>query len=348
MGIALSIVAIAGVVVSAYADLGLAERFVHDPESGELRRGREPAALSPAARRSLLWWIASVQAIALLPVIVAVSLLVEAVVRATSDELITPSTTELPLVARVVPALGPQLVIAVVVLVVVEALSSLATRRLMAHAWAAAARRPVARHPHGRRGSPCAAPDAWSGSPGRVLATALAGWAAIGLVVGFVTIVSLLAWGTAREVLIAGTVSSRPGRRFLVGAVLVSLFVARLAGWPGAHRVRLRPPFRPLDGGRATLTQPAGDGGPNGPEVLGPARTTPILDGRPGARRCYAAPSRAGGDRVSQEERVPDAPSLAGRLHRRRRAAAVARARAGREHPRPARRYRGAGRGSDR
>ena len=240
VGIVLSIVAIVGVVISAYADLGLAERFVHDPETAELRGGREPAGLSPAHRRSLLWWVASVQAIALLPVIGVVSMLVESIVRATSDELITPSTTQLPLVARVVPAIGPQLLIAAVVLVLVESLSSLATRRLMLRAWSLP---PEAADLAGTAGTAAQAPPSEARvalrgagrllrSPGRVVATALTGWVAIALVVGFVIVVSLLAWGTARDVLIEGTVSSDPVT-FLVGSLLVALFVAVWLGGLG-------------------------------------------------------------------------------------------------------------------
>lgn len=228
-GIVLSIVAIAAVIVSAYADLALAERFVRDPESEALRRGEPPASLSPTARRSLLWWIASVQAVALLPIIGAVSLLVEASVRATSDELLSPSTTELPLIGRVLPALGPQLLVGLAVLVLTEILSSLATRRLMANAWGLL--------PNGA--------DAGSETrvalrgaarllrrPARVVATALTGWLVILLVAGFVLAVTLLAWGTAREVLVAGTVSGDPVA-WLVGAVLVALFVGVWIGGLG-------------------------------------------------------------------------------------------------------------------
>lgn len=228
-GIVLSIVAIAAVIVSAYADLALAERFVRDPESEGLRRGAPPAPLSRAAHRSLLWWIASVQAVALLPIIGAVSLLVEASVRATSDELLSPSTTELPLLGRVLPALGPQLLVGLAVLVLTEILSSLATRRLMANAWGLL--------PNG--------PDAASETrialrgaarllrrPARVMATALTGWLVILLVAGFVLAVTLLAWGTARDVLVAGTVSG-DAVAWLAGAVLVALFAGVWIGGLG-------------------------------------------------------------------------------------------------------------------
>lgn len=229
VGIALSLVAIAGVIVSAYADLALAERFVHDPESEGLRRGKGAVVLSKAARRSLLWWVASVQAIALLPVIGAVSLLVAAAVRTTSDELLSPSTTTLPLVDRVIPAIGPQLLVAGTVLVIVEGLSSLATRRLMANAWGLLPDGPddgsetrVALRGAGRLVR----------RPARVIATALTGWLVIGLVAGFVLAVTLLAWGTTRDVLVAGGVSGDP-IAWLAGAVLVTLFASVWIGGLG-------------------------------------------------------------------------------------------------------------------
>ncbi len=122
------------------------------------------------------------------------------------------------------------------ILVVVEALSSLATRRLMVRAWALP---PEAAGPDGAPPRPASESRvALRGagrllrSPGRVLATALTGWIAIALVVGFVIVVSLLAWGTARDVLISGTVSSDPVT-FLAGAALVALFVAVWLGGLG-------------------------------------------------------------------------------------------------------------------
>jgi hypothetical protein len=229
VGVVLAIVAILGVIASAYADLALAERFVRDSESEGLRQGRRAVPLSRASRRSLLWWVASVQAVALLPVIGVVSLLVASIVRATTDELLSPTTTELPLVGRVLPAIGPQLLIAGVVLVLVEMLSSLATRRLMANAW----------------GLLPAGPDDGSETrvalrgagrlvrrPARVIATALTGWLVIGTIGGFVLSVTLLAWGTARDVLVAGGATGDPVG-WLAGAALIALFAGVWIGGLG-------------------------------------------------------------------------------------------------------------------
>jgi hypothetical protein len=228
VGVAVSIVAIAGVIVSAYADLALAERFVRDPESEVLRRGRAPEPLTRRSRRSLLWWVASVQAVALLPIIGVISLLVTGVVRSTSDELIAPTTTELSLVARVVTAIGPQLLVALVVLALVEMLSSLATRRLMANAWGLlpdgpddASETRVALHGVGRL----------IRRPARVLATALTGWLVILLVAGFVLAVSSLAWATTRDVLVSGSSGDPVG--WLAATALVALFASVWIGGLG-------------------------------------------------------------------------------------------------------------------
>ncbi len=225
-GVVLSLAAIAGIVASAYADVALAERFVHDPETEGLRRWRSPIRRAGAARRSLVWWVASVQAIALLPVVAAVSLLVEGVVRTTTDELLAPSTTQVPLAARVIGAVGPEVLLAGIVVVLVEACSSLAARRLMVNAWGLAPGAPdrgseariallgVARLLH---------------TPARVLLTALVGWLIIGLVAAFAIAVTMAAWGSARDVLVEGSLATDP-----TGPVSGALVVALLATvWVG-------------------------------------------------------------------------------------------------------------------
>jgi hypothetical protein len=229
VGAVLSLVAVAGVVVSAWTDVALAERFLRDTESEELRGGALPLDFTRAERRSLVWWVASVQAVALLPLIVAIAILVNAAVRAVSAELIDPSSTSVPLIARVLPQLAVPITVAIVVLVLVEALSSLASRRLMADAWAVLP------------GGQLAAKESVVAlgalprvvrAPGRVLLTAIVGWLVIGLTLAITSLATIVAWGSAREVLVSGGISGDPVG-LAVGAVLIALFAAVWLGGLG-------------------------------------------------------------------------------------------------------------------
>lgn len=229
VGAVLSLVAVAGVVVSAWADVALAERFVGDMESQELRGGAMPLELTRAERRSLVWWVASVQAVALLPLIVAIASLVNGAVRVVSAELIDPSSTSLPLIARVLPQLTGPIAILVVVLVLAEALSSLASRRLMADAWGVL--------PGGQRDAKesivaLGALRRVVRAPGRVLLTAIAGWLTLGVTLAVTSLTTVIAWGSARDVLVSGSISGDPvGLAF--GSLLLALSVTVWLGGLG-------------------------------------------------------------------------------------------------------------------
>lgn len=229
VGIVLSLIAIGGVVVSAWADVALAERFVRDAETDELRLGRPPRRLEPAARRSLVWWVASIQAIATVPVILAITLVIDGAVRAATAELTNPSATDLPLLVRVLPAVAGPALLLIGVLVVVEALSSVASRRLMAGAWGLLPDGPAG--PSETRLALGALRRVTLG-PGRVLATAGVGWLVIGATVALVAFASALAWGTARDVLVAGS-SAGDASVLLASALIVGLFAAVWMGGLG-------------------------------------------------------------------------------------------------------------------
>lgn len=229
VGTVLSVIAIGGVVLSAFSDVALAERFVHDPESEVLRHGRAPRSLSRKERRSLAWWVASVQAVALLPIIVCVAFVVDSAVRSASAELINPSTTQLPLVGRVAPAIAGPVAALVLVVIVAEALSSLASRRLMVNAWEVL--------PGGRRARreslvALGALGRVVRTPLRVAGTALAGWLLLGLVLAGVLLGSVLAWSAVRDVLVSGANGGDPVA-LAVAAFLVATFVAVWLGGLG-------------------------------------------------------------------------------------------------------------------
>jgi len=220
VGAVLSLVAIGGVILSAYADTALAERFVRDPETEELRGGRVARPLTRTERRSLVWWVASIQAVALLPLILAITLVIDGAVRTATSELIDPSTGSLSLVGRVVPVIAGPIALLVLVVVVVEALSSLASRRLLANAWDLL----PGGHVDARDGRVAVGALARVvRSPLRVMATAVAGWLAIGLTLVVALVASVLAWGAARDVLVMGRVAADPVA-LGVSALLVAVF----------------------------------------------------------------------------------------------------------------------------
>lgn len=222
VGVVLSLIAVGGVILSAFSDVALAERFVHDPETEELRRGHAPRSLSRQERRSLAWWVASVQAIALLPIIVAAAFVVDNAVRSASSELINPSTTQLPLVGRVAPTIAGPVALLLLVVIVAEALSSLASRRLMANAWEVL---PEGRLDQRESRVALGALGRLVRSPLRVAGTALVGWLLLGVTLVGVLLGSVLAWGAARDVLVSGWTGGDPVA-LAVAAFLVVTFVA--------------------------------------------------------------------------------------------------------------------------
>jgi len=229
VGATLSLVAIGGVLVSAYADTALAERFVRDQETEELRRGRAPRPVTGPERRSLVWWVASIQAVALLPLILAITFVIDRAVRTATSELIDPSSGSLPLVGRVVPGIAGPIALLVLVMVVAEVLSSLASRRLLANAWDLLPGGQVeARDSRVALGALARVVR----SPLRVMATAIAGWLAIGLTLVVAVVASVLAWAGARDVLVMGRVGADPVA-LGVSALLVVVFTGVWVGGLG-------------------------------------------------------------------------------------------------------------------
>jgi hypothetical protein len=214
VGGVLSVVAILGVIVSAWAEVRLAERFVTDPETETLRGARRARVLPDAERRSLVWWVATVQAIAILPAILSVTYLVDGIVKGTTNEVMAPTDVQLPLALRVLSGLGSRILLVLVVVLVVESLSSLASRRLMVAAWGllpgSSAGGTAARAPTSSgRESRIAAAGIRRGvrHPGRTAGTALAGWLLIVVTAGLVMVASFFAWSAVRDVLTGAAVS---------------------------------------------------------------------------------------------------------------------------------------------
>jgi hypothetical protein len=208
VGSVLSVLAIGGVLLSAYAELSLAERVMRDPESLDLRLGREPRVLMRSERRSLFSWIAAIQAAALLPIIVGVTLLVDRIARLVTAELYAPSATDAPLAARVLPGAAAELVIAAIAIVGAGICASLATRRLIA---AAVGLLPDGPARGGERRIALGALARVVRSPGRVIATALVGWALLLGTLAVVVVGASIAWAAVRDVVALGGAADDPG-----------------------------------------------------------------------------------------------------------------------------------------
>jgi hypothetical protein len=228
VGSVLSVIAIGGVLLSSYADLCLFERVVRDPETLELRLGREARVLTGPERRSLLSWIAAVQAAALLPIIMGITLLVDRVARLVTAELYAPSATDLPLAARVLPGVAAELALAGLAIVVAEIAASVASRRLMAAAFRLL---PDGTAPGSERRVAVGALARAIRSPGRVIATAAAGWAILLGILALVVLGATIAWAAVRDVVVVGGAAGDPGVAavtWLIVGVFCAIWLAGL------------------------------------------------------------------------------------------------------------------------
>jgi hypothetical protein len=125
------VVALLAIVVSAWAELNAVERCVAEPHSETLRLGRSPRPLTPPERRSLLLWVAAVQASGLVPILLLALLFVGRLSGIVSTELQQPGDLGIPLIERVIRDAAPTLVGLLLLIAIIEVLVSLASRRLI-------------------------------------------------------------------------------------------------------------------------------------------------------------------------------------------------------------------------
>jgi hypothetical protein len=125
------VVALLAIVVSAWAELNAVERCVAEPHSETLRLGRSARHLTPPERRSLLLWVAAVQASGLVPILLLALLFVGRLSGIVSTELQQPGDLGIPLIERVIRDAAPTLVGLLLLIAIIEVLVSLASRRLI-------------------------------------------------------------------------------------------------------------------------------------------------------------------------------------------------------------------------
>jgi hypothetical protein len=129
------VVVVTSAIGAAWLDVVVFEYFVRNPETRELRGGREPRELPAGARRGLVGRAVLLMAGAFLPAVGAVFAAAVAMASATYQDFLLPGELAVPLLVRVAMAsAGPLLLVAALV-VVGEILASALTRRLLSRRY---------------------------------------------------------------------------------------------------------------------------------------------------------------------------------------------------------------------
>jgi hypothetical protein len=228
-GLAL-VLALAGVLLAAYAEVSAFDRTVHRAETIPLQSVRAPREVSGRERRSLVTRIAAVQALGLVVILAVAGLVGRRVPSIVIAELQLPSNSTDSLVTRVLGQIRGELLVLAVVVVLVDIAVAIASRRLMARRFGLSDSRRPAFVTAARR------------IP-RLVLTAAACWAITFAVVASVLWLSAFAWSGVRDVFLA------PGdpdgaalvRQLLILAAFVATWVGglALAGLSSALRAAL-------------------------------------------------------------------------------------------------------------
>jgi hypothetical protein len=221
-------VAVTAIVLAAYAEVSAFDRAVRRPETIELRSGR--AALELGSGKGLVTRVAGVQASGLLATVVAAGLAGRRIPQIVVSELQFPSNATDSLVERVLGQVRGDLLVVVALVVVVDILVALASRRLMARRLGlTAATRP--------------GPVAMARRLPRLLLTAVACWGiTLAALVPILWAIEL-GWAAVRDVFLApgGASGPEPVQQLLtlVGFVLLWIAGLALAGLASALRAAL-------------------------------------------------------------------------------------------------------------
>jgi hypothetical protein len=221
-----------GVLAAAWAEVHAFERTVSDPETEALRRSlpARPRSLEPGERSSLVLWVAAIFAAGLVPILLAVLLAGDQMGHALVAETQAPSSVGAPLVVRVIGGARLELALCLVVALVVEALVSLGSRRLLA------ARYSVLPEGAGAESEASETRTALAGAlrlvhqPARSLGVALLCWGVTIVGVGLALLVIEVSWTNVRDVLLSLADPTRPAL-LLVAAIELAVFCAV---WLGA------------------------------------------------------------------------------------------------------------------
>lgn len=197
-----AVIVVAVLVALAWVERAAYERVTAGAQSGEPRR------------RGLLGRLFVIQAITLLAIAVCAIPLAAMIGQATYAELLLPSTSA-SIYLRVIGQVGPALLPFIAAVVVIDTLSAIATRRLLAQ------RRSLLAAVAGALVEPLR-------SPLRTLLTVLAGWSATLAVLAIAWLGLSLAWRATRGSFLAITSVLEPSQ--LIFPILVALLLAAIFG----------------------------------------------------------------------------------------------------------------------
>jgi hypothetical protein len=221
VGLIAVLAAIARLEVSAF------DKLLRDPETADLRGWRPAPVISRARSRQISRWVFVVQALGLLGIAVSAVPLAAAVGPAILDEIVRPSSGSV-IYVRVIDRIAPQILIVGIAVLVIEALSAVATRYVLARGYGPRRSKRVLR-------APAAAATA------ATVATAATGWIVSLLVLAPAVWALGAVWQTTRASFLATTsVADLLGHpeALLVAALLAAVLLAALllAGLASAFR----------------------------------------------------------------------------------------------------------------
>ena len=234
-------IAVLVLLVLARLEMASFQRLAVDPESGDMRAWQAPRTLVGGRQRLLFSRVFTIQALALLGLVLFALPLASSVGPATLEELLRPTSSG-TIYVRVLDHLVPQLILFGVGVVIVEMVSAVATRTLLLQSAGLGSTGRPSRRP--LLGAVLTGVSAPLRSPIRTVRTSALGWLA--------TLVALLpvlwaigvAWQATRATFLATTSVSDMARdpgTFIVAFALAAVFAAGLlvTGFASAFRAGL-------------------------------------------------------------------------------------------------------------
>jgi hypothetical protein len=218
------IVVLLGLLASAWTDVEAFDRTVTDPEMDTLRMGRVAVTQAGSERSSTWLWVAAIEAAGLVPILLAALLTARRIGTVLVEELQVPSSVDVPLATRVAVGAVPEILATIVVAILAEIATSLASRRLMAWRWGLAS---PGSPPGGEVRQAVTGALRLVRRPLRTLGNAVIAWLVTLATVVTVLGATIVAWSGARDVLVAS--GSGPGG--LLGPALAVVIFATI--WVG-------------------------------------------------------------------------------------------------------------------
>ncbi len=234
-------IALLVLLVLARVEMTSFHRLLVDPESGDMRAWQAPRALLAGRQRLLFSRVFTIQALALLGLVLFALPLASSVGPATLEELLRPTSSD-TIYVRVLNHLVPQMILFGAGVVIVEMVSAVASRTLLLQSAGLRDANRRTRRP--LLGAALAGLSAPLRSPIRTLRTSALGWLATLVVLLPVLWAMSVAWQATRATFLATTSISDMARdpgTFIVAFALAAVFGAGLlvTGFVSAFRASL-------------------------------------------------------------------------------------------------------------